>query len=79
MSSYLHTKKFEHPDGGDVYALTGPGMPQHANEVVVWREHDAETIARLLSLAFRAGQLAKEREVRNVLGLQDTPWGLKTS
>lgn len=52
-----------------VYAFDGPGLPQHANEVSVLRECDAETISRLIRRSYEAGKREGKAEVREALGL----------
>ena len=60
-----------------VYGFKGPGLSRYASVVVVWREHDAETVARLLALAFEAGKCHQKEEIRAALGIHNTPWGVK--
>ncbi len=53
-----------------LYTFKGPGLPRYSAHAVVWREYDAETIARLLAHAFEAGREAKAAEIRAALGVR---------
>ena len=71
---------------GTMHEFHGPGMPRHANGVHFlqsapdWVEryagererHDveAETVSRMLALAYEAGRQAAKQEVRDVLGVK---------
>ena len=54
----------------------GPGLSRYESARAL-DEHNAEAICRMLSKAFEAGKKAKAEELRAVLGVHDTPWGVK--
>ena len=64
------------PETG-AYDFQGPGMPQYANAVVVWRVYDAEHLCRLLAMARAAGQAEARADMRKSLGIHVGPWGIR--
>lgn len=58
-----------HTDDKQLAQFEGPGLPPYGREAVVWRCYDAQSIARMLSCAYEAGQRAKEAEIRKALGV----------
>lgn len=74
--SYKFEKAYE-VNGLPVYKFDGPGLGSYARMQLLNNEIQAESIARMLAKAFEAGRQAKASEIRNVLGVHGTPWGVK--
>lgn len=56
--------------------FVGPGLSAYETSRGV-DDHDRESICRMLARAFEAGRKAQAKEIRDALGVHDTPWGVK--